>query len=648
MARRLARVRAMSWGCAGSAGGNRSADCVTPPARSNRRTALRWRGSAWCDAALIAMSSSGRSTPIRPSETEAWIGFIDDRAKTSRSGSPIAAINRPSESHTATWPTCTLSSRPERTTRTSGTGEGTRARVAIRTAGTNPPIARGGTSASVAKRCRELGLVFVGAPTDHVHEHADDLRVELRAGPGSDLAERAFDPHRSSIGPVARHGVEGICDREDPRRQGDVVASKPVGIPRAVEPLVMVTDQLDGRGEEGHWGDDLRADHGVRSHDVPLGDAERPRLAQDVLGDAHLPDVVEEEPVPESRRPREVAVDPLRQREAVRLGPFQMTAGRSVLRLDHLRKRLHRRDVRLLQAGEDDLELGAPRPLEPVQRPELSGEDDQLFLHLLDIGVGGSRRQFRSGEGHRLVHDIRSAPPGPRAGQGWRPDATRSIGLADEKRLPRGRPTRAMRSPTIGLRPLPRTADARASRERQRRILLVPALELILERVQGGQDVVPFFGDDALLFGEHLRSGLEAGVVECAGVGETRIGHETFHTAPRVEHLLLRDTDAEGLPARGALLLAGEDLRQAFDDGNAAARAAPLDLRLQDLRAALDETPDEGQVLPLGQAFVAPGAELVDRQGVESTNEPRIADPIDAPLGVLAHTNSRLTKALAS
>ena len=43
-------------------------------------------------------------------------------------------------------------------------------------------------SAGVAKRGREVGLVFVGAATDHVHEYADDLRVELRAGSGSDLA----------------------------------------------------------------------------------------------------------------------------------------------------------------------------------------------------------------------------------------------------------------------------------------------------------------------------------------------------------------------------------------------------------------------------------------------------------------------------
>src|ERR671922_467059 len=300
MRRRLAPVRDMSSACAGSAGGHRSADCVTPPARSNRRTALRWRGSAWCDAALIAMSSWGRSAPIRPSKTDAWIGFIDDRAKTSRSGSPIAAINCPCESHTATWPTCTLSSRPERTTRTSGTGEGTRTSVATRTGRRTSCRQRRGPSAGVAKRVRELGLVLVGAATDHVHEHADDRRVELRAGSGSYLAERALDPHRSPVGPVARHRVEGICDREDPRRQGNVVASKPVGISRAVEPLVMVTDQLDGRREEGHWGDDLLADHRVRSHDVPLGDAERARLAQDVLGDAHLPDVVEEEPVAQS------------------------------------------------------------------------------------------------------------------------------------------------------------------------------------------------------------------------------------------------------------------------------------------------------------------------------------------------------------
>jgi len=70
---------------------------------------------------MTASSSSGNCCPISDRETAACRGFIDERANTTRSGSPAEATSRPSTSHTATWPTWIDSTRPDRTTVASGT-----------------------------------------------------------------------------------------------------------------------------------------------------------------------------------------------------------------------------------------------------------------------------------------------------------------------------------------------------------------------------------------------------------------------------------------------------------------------------------------------------------------------------------------------
>ena len=97
-----------------------------PPARRSRRTNRTWKGSPLWDAHMMATSSSGSGSAIRRRDTAACRGFIDERENTRRSGSPRAASTRPRGSHTTTWPRWTLSTRPERTTRTSGAAVGTR------------------------------------------------------------------------------------------------------------------------------------------------------------------------------------------------------------------------------------------------------------------------------------------------------------------------------------------------------------------------------------------------------------------------------------------------------------------------------------------------------------------------------------------
>jgi hypothetical protein len=69
------------------------------------------------------------------------------------------------------------------------------------------------------------------------------------------------------------------------------------------------------------------------------------------------------------------------EREPEHLGPIQVAPGRLVLGLDDGREALHRREVGVLQALQDHLELGVARALEAVELAELPGEDDELLLH---------------------------------------------------------------------------------------------------------------------------------------------------------------------------------------------------------------------------------------------------------------------------
>src|SRR5206468_4756956 len=78
-------------------------------------------GSALWEPHITATSRSENAKGDSESDTAACRGFIEDRANSSRSGSPADATIRPSADTATTCPACTASSRPERMTRAMGT-----------------------------------------------------------------------------------------------------------------------------------------------------------------------------------------------------------------------------------------------------------------------------------------------------------------------------------------------------------------------------------------------------------------------------------------------------------------------------------------------------------------------------------------------
>src|SRR6266540_2181242 len=78
------------------------------------------------------------------------------------------------------------------------------------------------------------------------------------------------------------------------------------------------------------------------------------------------------------------------------------------------------------------------------------------------------------------------------------------------------------------------------------------------------------------------------------------------------------------------MALGGEDLRQALHEGaHRAGPAAALDLGLQDLRAALDQSAKQGEVLPLCQALVPAAPQIVQGHRSKAVRVLRMKDAID-------------------
>jgi hypothetical protein len=71
------------------------------------------------------------------------------------------------------------------------------------------------------------------------HKRVDGIRPKLRPIAVADLVEGVVQCQRAAMGPVARHSVEGIAEREDASTERDFHFPKPLGVAVAV-PALMV------------------------------------------------------------------------------------------------------------------------------------------------------------------------------------------------------------------------------------------------------------------------------------------------------------------------------------------------------------------------------------------------------------------------
>ena len=128
---------------------------------------------------------------------------------------------------------------------------------------------------------------------EELEEDARDLRVELRAGAALDLGQRLVTAQRRPVGPVARHRVERVGDGEHARLERDLLAGLAGRIAVPVPALVVVEHVRDRLAQGRHAQQDPRADLRVLADLRELVVVEPALLAQHLVGDRELADVVQ-------------------------------------------------------------------------------------------------------------------------------------------------------------------------------------------------------------------------------------------------------------------------------------------------------------------------------------------------------------------
>ena len=218
----------------------------------------------------------------------------------------------------------------------------------------------------------------------------------------ADLGEGGDRGAGRPVGAGARQRVERVGDEHDPRRQRDRVAGEPVRIAEPVDPLVARPRALADEGVEVELGENVVRDHRVRLHDLPLALVERGRLAQDLLGDADLPDVVEQGADLDRLELLAAEAELPGERERERGHALGVAARVDVLRLHAARERGDR-----VAVGAPELEVRLPDLVHRGRRP----------LEVLTDGEHHQRRRQRerseAGDPGLLVGDRRSQRHGP-------------------------------------------------------------------------------------------------------------------------------------------------------------------------------------------------------------------------------------------
>ena len=247
--------------------------------------------------------------------------------------------------------------------------------------------------------------------------------VELLAGDPPQLLDRVVGGHRRAVGVAGRHHVVGVCDGDDPRQLGNLVAGQAARIAFAVDPLVVGDDDLRDRPIAIERGDDAGALLGVALDQHPVLVRERHVGLKDAVGEDELADVVQQ-----SRDVYELLLAP---REAGPLGDRPRVAGDGggvagghlVAQVERAQQRAQHPDLEARELVRPQLQLTGPLlRLEQGAEQVLEGDQhdaEQRDPGEPDLGVdegdadGHQRRRELRGEHrdqHRADHRDEGAP----------------------------------------------------------------------------------------------------------------------------------------------------------------------------------------------------------------------------------------------
>ncbi|MDA8297088.1 MAG: hypothetical protein M0004_10995 [Actinomycetota bacterium] len=169
--------------------------------------------------------------------------------------------------------------------------------------------AREGDSAQVrrplGKRClrepRSEPDLPIQALQGDAEERADNRRVEVAPCATSELDAGSLGGHRVLVGANRGHDLEGVCDADDPRTEGDLLRRKPEGITIAVIALVMLLDYQRPLAEpRGQRCDEASAFERVPVDRSPLLFGQRSRFREDPGVNGELAHVMQQRGPPQA------------------------------------------------------------------------------------------------------------------------------------------------------------------------------------------------------------------------------------------------------------------------------------------------------------------------------------------------------------
>src|SRR5215210_3716018 len=157
-------------------------------------------------------------------------------------------------------------------------------------------------------------------------QRGDDRGVELRSGAALELCDRLLWRNSTAIDALRGHCVVGVGYEDDAGAERDPIARQAVRVAAAVPAFVVVEHPV------GYWVDAKALEHAEADLRVPLEHhpfriGERAWLAQNLLGDRELAEVVQA-----GREPRELDLlfgeaQPTRRARREVGHPLRMTAG---------------------------------------------------------------------------------------------------------------------------------------------------------------------------------------------------------------------------------------------------------------------------------------------------------------------------------
>src|SRR6266536_3248457 len=89
-------------------------------------------------------------------------------------------------------------------------------------------------------------------------ERRDAARAELAPRRPPELLEGLRRRPRGAVDACGQHRIERVGDVDDPGTERDLLSLEPIGVPRTVVTLVVVTDRRDGVDQEAEAIDDAR------------------------------------------------------------------------------------------------------------------------------------------------------------------------------------------------------------------------------------------------------------------------------------------------------------------------------------------------------------------------------------------------------